>query len=436
MTEDFLHYIWRCGLYYPLSLKTRDGFAIKVLSRGEINSNSGPDFFNAMIRIDDTVFAGNVEIHVNSSDWYRHGHHTDRAYDNVILQLVLNRDAVVKRTNGEVIPTAEIRFDKRLHNNYSQLLGNEFWIPCQPFISGADAFLVREWLYMLSIQRLEQKSLILRDIFHKSRNCWEETFYIQLARNFGFRLNGAVFEMLARSLPYKLLLRHRENLFQLEAMLFGQAGMLVNGMGMPASWKKMSDHDGSDEYFRALKKEYSFLKIKYRLKPIEKHLWRFLRLRPANFPTIRLAQFAAFLHEKTSLFSTVLDCSDLKSLFDIFMVSASEYWNNHFLFNRPSAGCPKSLGIFAIRSLIINTAVPVLYFYGKQRQLEDYSERAIDFLMELPPESNSIITKWNILGIKATNAFQSQALLQLKNELCSYRRCLDCRIGTQIVNMH
>ncbi len=422
MTEDFLHYIWRCGLYYPLSLKTRDGFAIEVLSRGEININAGPDFFNAMIRIDDTVYAGNVEIHINSSDWYRHNHHRNRAYDNVILQLVMNRDIEVRRTSGEVIPTAVLSFDSRLQENYRQLIMNEFWIACQPRISQVDPALTGQWLDNLAIIRLQEKARLLREIKHYNSDSWEETFYQQLARNFGFRLNGGAFEILARSLPYRILLRHRDNLFQIEAMLFGQAGML--------------NHVTGDDYYTGLKREYFFLRRKYDLRPLEKHLWKFLRLRPGNFPTIRLAQFAAFMHEKSSLFSEVLDCTDIKFLSDIFRVSASEYWDNHFMFNRPSVKYSKSLGIFAIRSLIINTAVPVLYFYGKQRQLEDYSKRAIDFLMELPPESNSIITKWNILGIKATNAFQSQALLQLKNEFCSYRRCLDCSIGTQIVKMH
>ena len=435
MTEDFLQYIWRCGLFDPLSLKDADGKSIEVLRRGEHNGNAGPDFFNAMIRTGGTVLAGNVEIHINSSDWYRHGHHRDRAYDNVILQLVLNRDAEVRRTGGGIIPTAVLSFDNRLQDNYCRLLGNESWIACEPCINRVDPVLVRQWLEILAVMRLEEKAQLIGEIRHYNDNCWEETFYQQLARNFGFRLNGAVFEMLARSLPYKYLLRHRDNLFQLEAMLFGQAGMLDNGMGMPASGKKLTDHDGSDEYFRALKKEYSFLKSKYRLKPLEKHLWRFLRLRPANFPTIRLAQFAALLHNKTSLFSSVLDCDDLKPLYTLFRVAASEYWDSHFMFGRPAGRSVKSPGVFAIRSLIINTVVPVLHYYGKQRQIAEYCTRAKDFLTELPPENNSIITKWGDLGIRAANAFQSQALLHLKNEFCSYRRCLDCRPGRHIISM-
>lgn len=436
MSEDFLHYIWRCGLFDRRSLRDNDGNAIEVLRCGELNGNAGPDFFNAMIRAGGTVLAGNVEIHINSSDWYRHGHHRDRAYDTVILQVVLNRDAEVRRTGGDIIPTAVISFDERLQDNYRRLLSNESSIACKLLTDRADPLFVIQWLDNLALARLEGKAKMIREIRYYNNNCWQETFYQQLARNFGFGLNGAVFEMLARSLPYKYLLRHRDNLLQLEALLFGQAGMLVNGMGMPASGKKMSDYYGSDEYFRALKKEYSFLKSKYGLKPLAKHLWRFLRLRPSNFPTIRLAQFAAFVHCKPSLFSEVLDSTDLKSLSDIFRVSASEYWESHFMFGRPSGRSVKRLGVFAIRSVIINTVVPVLYFYGKQRQIAEYVRRATGFLIKLPPENNSIIRKWGDLGIRAENAFNSQALLHLNNEFCLHRRCLDCSIGSKIVNMH
>ncbi len=428
MTEDFLHYIWKNGLHNPMLINGSDGGNIEVLSRGEPNSNAGPDFFNAMIKIGGMVLAGNIEIHINSSDWYRHGHHRDRAYDNVILQLVLNRDEEVRRTTGEIIPTAVLSFDSRLEENYRQLLMNEFWIACQEHINLVNPAFFMQWLDKMAIIRLEQKAHLIGEIRHYNSNCWEETFYQQLARNFGFRLNGGAFEMLARSLPYKRLLRHRDSLFQLEAILFGQAGMLNRE-------ERSSVSNADDEYFEALKKEYSFLKNKYRLKPLESHLWKFLRLRPANFPTVRLAQFAAFIYNKPSLFSAVLECRDLKTLSAIFRVSASEYWDNHFLFNKASGKFPKSLGVFAIRSLIINTVVPVLYYYGKRRQITDYSKRALDFLMELPPENNSIINRWKILGFKSRNAFHSQALLQLKNEFCSYRRCLDCSIGSHVINI-
>ena len=420
MTEEFLQYAWKAGSYDLSLVNNLNGDVIEVINSGELNLDSGPDFFNAMIRMGDTILAGNVEVHINSSDWYRHGHHYDKAYDSVILQLVLNCDTEVKRTNGEVIPTAEIRFDPKLFRNYRKLIRNETWIPCQPYISCIDKTLIPGWLCKLAVKRLEQKSLILRDALHLNQNSWEESFYQQLAHNFGFSLNGAVFEMLARSVPYRHLLRNRNNLFQLEAILFGQAGMLGPGDG--------------DEYFEGLKKEYSHLKRKYSLIPLEKHLWRFLRLRPANFPTLRIAQFASLLYNTPSLFSAVLETKNIKTMASFFRVKASEYWDTHFVFNKPAKRYAKTTGEFAIRSILINTIVPVLFFYGQQREMAQFRNRAMKFLEELPAENNSKISKWRDLGITADNALISQALLQQKNEYCSYRRCLNCKIGHHIIS--
>ncbi len=407
-------------MYYLSLSDGTGGDELEIINGGELNVDSGPDFFNALIRIGDTILAGNVEVHINSSDWYRHGHHNDKAYDSVILQLVFNRDAEVKRTNGEVIPTAEIRFDKKLLNNYSKLLRNETWIPCQPYISCAGKTLVREWLRKLAFRRLEQKAIILRDVLHINQNSWEESFYQQLAHNFGFSLNGGAFEMLARSIPYRILLRNRDDLFRLEALLFGQAGML--------------DTEGGDEYFEALKTEFLFLQRKYGLIPLEKHLWRFLRLRPANFPTIRIAQFASLLYDTPALFSAVIETTDLKKMASFFRVKASGYWDTHFVFNKPAKRYEKATGRFAVQSILINTIVPVLFFFGKQRDMAEFSIRAMKFLEELPAENNSKISRWRDLGIEADNALTSQALLQQKNEYCSNQRCLECTIGHHIIS--
>jgi hypothetical protein len=393
---------------------------IEVVSTGEYNRDAGPDFFNAMIRIGNTLYAGNVEIHINSSDWYRHAHHYDKAYDSVILQVVLNNDTEVRRTSGEIIPTAEIQFESRLINNYSHLLSNESWIPCQQFLHGIDPLRIRTWLESLCLRRLDQKSLVIERALHKNRNSWEETFYQQLARNFGFSLNGSAFDLLARSLPFRILLRHRDSKFQLESILFGQAGML--------------DCDNGDDYFKALREEYQFFRRKFRLKPLEKHLWKFLRLRPANFPTIRIAQFAAYLHETPSLFSAILETADMKDIARFFKVSASEYWDTHYVFNKPSEMRVKNLGLFAIRSVIINTVVPVLYFYGRKRSMQEYCEHAVNLLRAIPGETNSVTNKWRKFGIVADNACISQALLQQKNEFCNFRRCLECETGNIIID--
>ncbi len=416
MTEEFLHYIWRCNLFYPLNSGTCE---IEVMNTGEPNPDSGPDFFNAMVRLDGTLLAGNVEMHINSSDWYRHGHHTNRAYDNVILQLVLNQDAVARRTNGEIVPTATIRFDRRLYENYRELIESQYWIPCEPFISIADINTVSKWLDIMAIRRLEQKVRHMEEVLCYNQNDWQESFYQLLARSFGFRLNGWAFEMLARSIPYRLILKHRNNLFQLEAMLFGQSG-LING-------------EEADDYSRDLNREHRFLLRKYSLKPLEKHIWKFLRLRPANFPTVRIAQLASFLHRNTGMFATILETGEPGKIELLFRVSASGYWDNHYVFGRPSSKKVKSLGRFAINSIIINTVVPLIYFYGRYRKIPGLTGRALDFLKKLPAEVNSITGKWNSIGICARNAYTTQALLQQKNELCAFKKCLNCAIGNYII---
>lgn len=420
MTEDFLHYIWRYGLFAPLKSDVDNSAVIEVLDPGKPNTNAGPDFFNAMIKIGDTLFAGNVELHLSSADWYRHGHHLDKAYDNVILQIVLRRDKTVRRSNGEIIPTAEISFDSRLLYNYKELIGNEAWIPCQSFLKSINQSVAAHWISFLAVRRLEQKALLLGSSLQHNHNDREESFYQQLARNFGFNINGGAFEMLARSLPYRILRKHRDSLFQLEALLFGQAGMLGSDTG--------------DEYFQGMKKEYMFLRRKYNLVPLERHLWRFLRLRPANFPTLRIAQFASLLHRKQALFSVVIETVDIRELIGFFMVSASGYWDTHFTFSKTSGKQVKRTGEFAVWSILINAVVPALFFYGRQKGLGVYNNRAVSFLKALPPEKNSITSGWKELGIKVCNAFESQALLQLKNEYCSYRRCLECDTGRRIIS--
>ncbi|TVR74618.1 MAG: DUF2851 family protein [Marinilabiliales bacterium] len=446
MTEDFLHYIWKKGLYQPLFTVGREEERIEVLSSGERNNSDGPDFFNALIRIGGILLAGNIEIHVNSSDWIRHGHHNNRIYDTVILQLVINPDAEVKRTNGEDIPTAVLKFDETLRETYNHLLDSSCRIACQPYLKRVRPAVRSTCLDRAAELRLDEKAGQVRQLWYMNNKCWEETFYQQLARNFGFRLNSMGFELVARSLPYKYLLKHSDSLLQLEAMIFGQAGFLSDENGARLKGDPVTQSPGgieegfaiganvsADDYYMTLRKEYSFLKRKYGLEPVGKHLWKFLRLRPANFPTIRLAQFASFICEKTSVFSSVVECRDIRSLTDLFSVKASGYWDTRFLFNRPSKLKPKNLGAFAVRSLIINAVAPVLAFYGKYRHEEEYYRRAVGFLKMLPPEYNSIVALWSGSGINPENAWQSQALLQLKNEFCAYRRCLECEMGTSII---
>ena len=423
MNEDFLQYIWKYKLFDEKSLISNTGEKIKVVNVGEHNRDAGPDFFNAKIKIDQTLWVGNVEVHINSSDWIKHAHHQNKAYDNVILQVVLLNDADIKRTNGGIIPTIELKFDDKLFDNYQKLLKNELWIPCQTDIQKVEKFMIDYWLHNLMIERLEKKSNHILQNLLINKNNWEEAFYQQLAKNFGFKLNAEPFELLAKSIVLNYLAKHKNNLNQLESMFFGQAGML-------------NKEYPTDEYFQNLKKEYLFLKRKFNLKPIENHLWKFLRLRPSNFPTIRIAQFVKLLYQSSGLFSKIISVENIDELFKLFEVSASEYWDTHYVFNKETAKRKKSLGKLAFYSIVINTIVPFLFVYGKSKGDEVIKKKALLFLEIIPPEKNSIITHWNDLGIRADNAFYTQALLQLKNEYCSFKNCLKCQIGNTIITSY
>jgi len=419
MKEEFLQFIWKYKLYNKTGLQSTNNDGIEVLNEGSQNLDSGPDFFNAKIKIKDTVWAGNVEIHINSSDWYTHKHHQDKAYDNVILQVVYNHDREVFRTNGQLIPTLELRFDQNLLSNYDSLLSEETWIPCQEEVNRVDSFTMANWLEKLTIERLQEKSIKINEQLDQTNNSWEESFYIQVARNFGFKLNADPFEQLAKSLPLKTLAKHKNNLFQIEALLYGQAGFLMEESG--------------DAYYLRLKKEYIYLKRKFDLKPIEKHTWKFLRSRPGNFPTIRIAQFSSLIHNSTALFSKVMDTSTMKEFFNLFKLKPSEYWETHYQFNKESVKKEKPIGKSAIDILLINTIIPFLFVYGKSKGLPKLQEKAIQLLEEIKPEKNTIISKWDELGLKASNAFETQALIQLKNKYCSHKKCLNCRIGNLII---
>ncbi len=420
MTEEFLQYIWKHNLFAQKPVRAFTGEKIEVLTTGEHNKDAGPDFFNAKIKIDDTTWVGNVEIHLKSSDWLKHKHDKDKAYDNVILHVVLVNDAEITRTNGEIITTVRLNFDKKLFAHYQKLLQSQLWIPCENDFHKVEKFIIAHWLNNLLVERLENKSDYILQNLSLNKNNWENTFYQQLARNFGFKLNADPFELLAKSLPVVYLAKHKNNLLQIEALLFGQSGLL-------------NDNFSDDEYFQNLKKEYKFLRHKFNLKPVDKHLWKFLRLRPSNFPTLRISQFAALIYKSTALFSKIIEVNGIKELNKLFEISASEYWDTHYVFNKGAKKKKKILGKTAFNIIVINTIVPFLFVYGKSKDNEVYKNKAIKLLEELKSEKNSIINNWEKTGIKAANAFYSQALLQLKNEYCAKKRCLKCQIGNKII---
>jgi hypothetical protein len=420
MTEEFIQFIWKYGLFDRTGLFSDSGDEIQVISLGEHNGDSGPDFLNARLKIGSTTWAGNVEIHLRSSDWFLHGHHTDKAYDSVILHVVYQHNQSVTRSNDEVIPTLVLPCDEKLYGNYQKLLTRKGMIPCQERIHRIEPLLLDCWLSSLVVERLRKKTEHIEEYLRHNKGNWEEAFYISMARSFGFGLNASPFELTARSVPLAILNRHRDNLLQVEALLMGQAGFLDEGRLFP-------------EYYAVLRSEYIYLQKKYRLKPIEHHLWKFLRLRPVNFPTLRLAQFACLIQRSEGLFSRVLACGNLQELKRFFTLQASAFWNTHYTFEKTSKAGVKTLGEDAFNSLAINTVVPFLFIYGSMNGQEETKNRALELLNSIPAESNRITRKWDLAGIRVSSAFYSQALLQLYNVYCNHRHCLSCSVGTNLI---
>jgi hypothetical protein len=420
MTEEFLLYIWQFQLYFH-DLQTTEGQKLIIKNPGIRNSDAGPDFSNAMLRIGNTLWAGNVEIHIKSSDWYIHLHHNDDAYSNIILHVVYEHDRTIVDRNGTPLPTLELsgKFDVQLFNKYQYFLSNKNWVPCSKEVGLIDPITKTSWLERMLVERLERKSNEVEKILMRNKNDWELSFYQVLAGNFGFKVNEQPFQMLAVTLPLSILLKHRNNGFQVEALLMGQAGLLKR--------------DFKDDYPQQLKTEYSFLRQKYGLVPLETHLWKFMRLRPVNFPTIRISQFAALISGHEGLFSNIIESRSVMELVDFFNISASSYWKDHYTFDVLSKASSKKLGIIAIRTIIINTIVQFMYLYGTIRDKQKYCDKAINLLLDIPAEKNTITRSWENLSIKAENALESQALLELKNKYCDLKRCLHCSIGLKLL---
>lgn len=418
MKEEFLQYIWQFQLLNQ-DLKDTNGESIEIISPGTINADAGPDFFNAKIKIDHTIWAGNIEIHVNTSDWENHNHHNDDAYKNVILHLVYNHD--IDYFPGD-IPVCEMNFNENIYLTYEILKESNLKIPCAEYFTGVDDFTFNSWLEVLLIERLQEKVMPFNELYERIHS-WEEVLYIKLSGAMGLKVNVTPFEMVARKTPLKILAKHKDKLIQLEALLFGQAGFLQND--------KIED-----VYYNNLKREYSLLKSKYELRSIDKYLWKFLRLRPSNFPTLRIAQLAALIHKSTGLFSKLLKATSFEQIESLLSVEASAYWKTHYNFQKQSDSRVKSLGKDYMRLLSINVIVPILFAYGEAKQEQKYKDKAIDLLHQIKAESNTIIKDWEKLGIKTQNASQTQALLQLRNKYCNHRKCLNCRIGNLILKQN
>ncbi|RLD49312.1 MAG: DUF2851 domain-containing protein [Bacteroidetes bacterium] len=423
MKEDFINYIWSNKLYDFNGLSVSGtGEKIKLIEAGSRNTDSGPDFFNARIKIGNTIWAGNVEIHVKSSDWLAHRHHKDEAYDNIILHVVYTDDKPVFRKNGERIPTVELRdkIDIKILDRYNSFIKSKAWIACENQIASIDRFTVFAWLEALCIERLEDKANSIREKLKDNKQDFSEIFYRQLGRNFGFNTNSDAFELLTKSLPFSLVGKHMDRIDQLEALFFGQAGLLKGPL--------------KDNYPQSLYREYLFLQKKYDLVPVETKLWRFMRMRPSNFPTTRISQFVHLLHSVSGMLNKILEHDNLNELYALFDVQANAYWQDHSYFDSPSKPKSTRLGQASIDILLINTIIPFTFIYGKIFNEENIQNKALIWYEQIKPERNKITNGFTSLGLIIDNAKHSQAVIQLKKNYCDKKRCLRCRFGHVLIS--
>ena len=417
MTERLLQYIWQFQHFNKQELTLQNGDSFRVIHPGLYNTDQGPDFLEAKIRIGNTLWAGHVELHIKTSDWVKHAHQTDRNYDNVILHVVWQHDQDIPGNNIPVF-TLQERVSKFLLQKYSDLMNSSSFIPCGHQSANVSGIIWLNWKERLLVERLQRKSATIFTYLQQNNYHWEETFWWLLARNFGIRVNAESFEALARSLPVTILARHKNQVHQLEALLLGQAGLL--------------EEDFEDSYPQMLKKEYLFLKHKYNLQPVPQAV-HFLRMRPSAFPTIRLAQLAMLVNNSSHLFSTIKETTSIEKIKKMLSVTANDFWHYHYTFKDVSAFKPKNTGEQMINNIIINTIVPVIFSYGYLYNEQPYKDRAINWMRDVDAEINSITSGFTGFGIENRNAFDSQALIELKTGYCDKRKCLDCSIGNALL---
>lgn len=419
--ESFFHFLWKHKMLLP-ELKTTKGNTVSIINPGIHNKDAGPDFLCARIRIGDTLWAGNVELHVRSSDWDRHGHQKDEAYGNVIMHVVAHHDKAVTDINGRELQTLCLDgfFDESLLDKYKAISQNLLWVPCEKMISTVDKIVITSKINALAIDRLEAKANIIETSLRECNMDWEECCYRLITKHFGAKINSDPFDTLSKTLPVKTLMNYHQQLFQLEALLFGQSGLLISSL--------------RGSYPRTLRKEYAYLSAKHKLTHMPGYMWNFLRLRPASFPTLRIAQLARLYEKHQVVLQEIIEVEDIHSLIKFFQIHASEYWDDHYIFDRRSKPKKKNFGRQSIELLLINGIIPLLFLYGNHMNKQSLCDRAISFLETLPPENNAVIRRWKENGINAANALESQGLLQLKNERCKNKLCLECSIGFQVLN--
>ena len=434
MSEAFLYFLWQYQYFTKHNLTTTDGDSIQVLHPGFRNHDAGPDFFNARLLIKDVEWGGTVEMHTKTSDWLAHRHQHDRAYDNVILHVVWQDDRAttgrrVDRANGMPLPTIELNTltDAALIDRYALLSDSPDSIPCAGQFRSVQPLRLTSMLDKAMLQRLERKAAGVQAVFQATGGDWEETAYRLLAVNMGFKINAEPMAQLSRALPLKAMLKHRDALLQAEAMLFGTAGLL-DTIDEPRPGM-------ADEYAVALQREYRFLSVKYQLsnKQVTAHAWKWGRLRPANFPTLRLAQLARLVTKHASLFSLFVGSNGADTLMKSLQVTPSDYWLSHYRFGKATEATVPALGENSAQNIVINTVVPLLAAYAHHRGEPGYIDRAITLLEQLPAEKNRLTNGWNALGLGVRTAFDSQASIELYNEFCSVKKCLSCQIGAGLL---
>ncbi len=421
MNEDFIHYLWAFRLLGN-NLCTTNDEQIQIISTGSRNFDSGPDIFNALILIGNTKWAGNVEFHVNSSDWFKHNHNNNNSYDNIILHVVYKNDQQIVRKNGMQIPTVEFRhsYNPTVFNNYQNFMNTRTNIPCSTLLNKLVPFETIQWLDNLMVERLEKKSKEINNQLDNSRNNLLQIYYQNIAKGLGYTTNSQAMEILATSIPLKILRKHSNSLHQIESLLFGQSGLLNSNL--------------KDEYPRSLFHEYRFLKEKYSLKPLKADIWRFMRMRPASFPTIRISQLSHIIFNTKGILNNTFELNSLSDIYYLLKSKASHYWNNHYRFDEEVLGKEKKLGITTINILLVNSIIPMMFVYGKSRNNHIYIDKALNWLSSIKPENNKITKEFTELGLTPINAMQSQSMIQLFNFYCIKKRCLHCRFGQILLN--
>ncbi|MFD2941268.1 DUF2851 family protein [Flavobacterium notoginsengisoli] len=420
MKEDFLHYLWKFRKFDTLNLKTAQGEIITILKTGDYLELSGPDFFNAHVMIGNQKWAGNVEIHIKSSDWYLHNHENNPAYKNVILHVVWENDTAIFREDNTEIPVLILKdyVEKEIIANYNALISPKTWISCEKQIKDIDDFVFKSWQERLFFERLERKSSFIYQLLEETNRDWEAVLFCLLAKNFGLNTNGTSFLQIAKSIPFSIIRKESFEIENLEALFFGSASLL--------------NAEKEDVYFKDLKFRYFYLMHKYQMERTFVEPVQFFKLRPDNFPTIRLAQLASLFHKTQNLFSKVNNLKSLESVYNLFNVSASDYWKNHYQFDKESPKKAKSLSKSFLDLIVINTIIPIQFAYSSTLG-QPITEDLIDFMNEVAPEKNAITDKFISFGIQSKNAFESQTLLELKNEYCNHKACLKCVIGVELL---